>query len=79
LSLLARAGGLSSFAGHRRQAHWSALGSENLPGALADTSAMEDLLPLFPPDEGEEILADYRSLGLTLGRHPLALLALRAR
>ena len=29
---------------------------------------------LPPPSEGEEIAADYASLGLTLGRHPLALL-----
>ena len=27
-----------------------------------------------PPGEGEEIVADYQSLGFTLGRHPLALL-----
>ncbi len=31
-----------------------------------------DRLP--PPSEAEDMLADYRSLGLTLGRHPLALL-----
>jgi error-prone DNA polymerase len=29
------------------------------------------------PREGEEIVADYGSLGLTLGRHPLALLRTR--
>ena len=29
---------------------------------------------LSPPSEGDEIVADYASLGLTLGRHPLALL-----
>jgi error-prone DNA polymerase len=29
---------------------------------------------LPPPTEGEDLVADYRSLGLTLGRHPLALL-----
>ena len=29
---------------------------------------------LRKPSEGEDIVADYRSLGLTLGRHPLALL-----
>jgi error-prone DNA polymerase len=29
---------------------------------------------LARPQEGEEIIADYASLGLTLGRHPLALL-----
>jgi error-prone DNA polymerase len=33
------------------------------------------LLPV--PSEGEEIVADYRSLGLTLRRHPLALLRRR--
>ena len=29
---------------------------------------------LAPPTEGEDIIADYRRLGFTLGRHPLALL-----
>jgi error-prone DNA polymerase len=29
---------------------------------------------LRPPTEAENIVADYASLGLTLGRHPLALL-----
>jgi error-prone DNA polymerase len=29
---------------------------------------------LMPPTEGENLIADYASLGLTLGRHPLALL-----
>ena len=28
---------------------------------------------LRKPTEGQDIVADYRSLGLTLGRHPLAL------
>ncbi len=35
---------------------------------------MNDPIELEPPSEGEDIVADYRSLGLTLGRHPLALL-----
>ena len=74
LSLLARAAALDSIAGHRRQAHWRAIGIEHLPGALAGTSAQEQTLPLPQPNEGEEIVADYRSLGLTLKRHPLALL-----
>ena len=35
----------------------------------------EEGLPLLrSPTEGEDIVADYRALGLTLGRHPLALL-----
>jgi error-prone DNA polymerase len=32
---------------------------------------------LEPAREGEDIVADYASLGLTLGRHPLALLRKR--
>jgi error-prone DNA polymerase len=74
LSLLAQAAALDSLAGHRRQAHWRAIGIERLPGALAGTSAKENSLRLPRPHEGEEIAADYRSLGLTLRRHPLALL-----
>jgi error-prone DNA polymerase len=77
LALLAQAGALSAIAGHRRQAHWSAIGIEFLPGALAGTSAPENRMLLPSPTEGEEIIADYRSLGLTLGRHPLALLRKR--
>ncbi|HEY6484362.1 MAG TPA: error-prone DNA polymerase [Steroidobacteraceae bacterium] len=74
LELLARAGALASLAGHRRLAHWSALGVERLPGMLAGTSAQESPLALPAPTEGQSLLADYRGLGLTLGRHPLALL-----
>lgn len=74
LSLLAQAAALDSLAGHRRQAHWRAIGIEHLPGALAGTSAQEGTLPLAEPTESEAIIADYRSLGLTLKRHPLALL-----
>jgi len=34
----------------------------------------EEGVPLLPvPGEGEDIVADYRTLGFTLGRHPLAL------
>jgi error-prone DNA polymerase len=34
----------------------------------------EEAVSLMPPTEGENLVADYASLGLTLGRHPLALL-----
>jgi error-prone DNA polymerase len=37
----------------------------------------ETTLDLPPPTEGENLIADYSSLGLTLGRHPLALLRRR--
>lgn len=77
VELLARAGALASLAGHRRLAHWGALGIERLPGALAGRSARETPPPLPVPTEGDDIVADYRGVGLTLGRHPLALLRAR--
>jgi error-prone DNA polymerase len=72
LRCLAAAGALQSLAGHRRLAHWVAAGSGRR--APLDAPAAERLPALEPPREGEEIIADYASLGLTLGRHPLALL-----
>ena len=72
LRCLAAAGALQPLAGHRRLAHWSAAGAARR--APLDAPAPERLPVLAPPREGEEIVADYASLGLTLGRHPLALL-----
>jgi error-prone DNA polymerase len=45
------------------------------PLATAPDAAKEGSRPLLrPPSEAEDIFADYRALGFTLGRHPLALL-----
>jgi error-prone DNA polymerase len=72
LHCLAAAGALQSLAGHRRLAHWAAAGAgRRLP---LDAPAVERLPQLAAPREGEEIVADYASIGLTLGRHPLSLL-----
>jgi error-prone DNA polymerase len=75
LKCLAAAGALQSLAGHRRLAHWAAAGAGRR--APLDAPAAERLPELAAPREGEEIVADYASLGLTLGRHPLALLRKR--
>ena len=49
-------------------------GVERMP-ALLDAALIDDAQPvLTAPSEGENIVADYASLGLTLGRHPVALL-----
>jgi error-prone DNA polymerase len=72
LNCLAAAGALQCLAGHRRSAHWITSGVETKTAFLP--SPEDDLIELQPPSEGEDIAADYRSLGLTLGRHPLALL-----
>jgi error-prone DNA polymerase len=75
LRALAAAGALQALAGHRRLAHWSAAGAERR--APLDRPAREPPPELRPPTEGQEIVADYASLALTLGRHPLALLRRR--
>jgi error-prone DNA polymerase len=77
LRCLAAAGALRSLAGHRRFAHWSAAGAEREPPL--QTPGKESMPALAAPREGEDIVADYASLGLTLGRHPLALLRERLR
>lgn len=82
LTLLAGAGALHRLGGHRRQAHWRAAAVEE-PRPLFDPleraagAAPDDGVLLPAPGEAEEIAQDYRSLGLTLGRHPLALLRAR--
>lgn len=73
--LLADADALRSLTGHRHQARWSALGTEQLPGLLAGHAAKESQLDLLrAPREGEDVVADYASTGLTLRSHPVALL-----
>jgi error-prone DNA polymerase len=74
LDRLARAGALETLAGHRRHALWQAVGIERMPPLFADLPVRETAVDLPAPTEGQDILADYRSLGLTLRRHPLALL-----
>jgi len=71
---LAAGRALAALAGHRRQAHWAAAGVSRAAGLLHDARLNEPVLRLPAPPEGEEIVADYASLGLSLGRHPLALL-----
>ncbi len=76
LDLLAAADALQSLAGHRRQAAWSA-SAENVAvqgDLLAGLPAREATVNLAAPGAGENLVADYRSLGLTLRRHPLTLL-----
>ena len=77
LKCLAAAGALASLAGHRRQAYWDVAGIETRPHMLRDAPVAESLPDLRGPTEGENLIADYASLGLTLGRHPLALLRSR--
>ena len=71
---LASADALMSLAGHRRQQVWEASALHRAPALLREAPVHEDWLALPDAPEGEEIVFDYASLGLTLRRHPLALL-----
>jgi DNA-directed DNA polymerase III PolC len=75
LEALAAADALAGLVGHRHRAVWQVSGVERaLPLLPADTVAQEGVPLLRAPREGQDIVADYGSLGLTLRRHPLALL-----
>jgi len=76
LSALAAADALAGLAGHRRAALWETLGVD-APTQLAIPAVVQPLPALAVPTEGDEIVGDYASLGLTLRRHPLALLRKR--
>jgi error-prone DNA polymerase len=73
LSCLAAADALATLSGHRREALWETLAVDE-PTRLAIPSIVQNPPALRLPTEGEDIVADYDTLGLTLRRHPLALL-----
>jgi len=74
LDTLAAAGALESLASHRHRARWQVAGVEAAT-PLFETLHFNEGEPLLRvPTEGEDIVANYARLGLTLGRHPLALL-----
>jgi error-prone DNA polymerase len=74
LQTLAAADALASIAGHRRHAHWSVAALGRTHGLMRDAPVTEARVAIEKAPEGQEIAADYASLGLTLRRHPLALL-----
>ncbi|MDX1634737.1 MAG: error-prone DNA polymerase [Marinobacter sp.] len=77
LEALAGANALQSLNHNRHQAYWQLLGHQT-PAALfageTGTDYQASPVALPEPTEGQTILADYASQGLTLQRHPLALL-----
>ncbi len=78
---LAEAGALDGLAGHRNTARWQVAGVERAAALASLQSPHEHAIALPAPTVGEDVLADYRTTGLTLGAHPLSLLrnALRER
>jgi len=77
LEALAGADALAGLAGNRHRARWAVAGIEVPLPVLAGAAVPEGLPLLRPPTEGEDIVADYGSVELTLRRHPVALLRSR--
>ena len=71
---LAAADALHSLAGHRRQQVWQATALHPAPTLLRDAPITEVELMLPAAPEAEEIVWDMAASGLSLRRHPLALL-----
>ena len=76
LEALAKADALQGLAGHRHAARWAAMerrgsGQADLFDAPPPEAGHADL---HAPSEGADIVADYQSTGLSLRRHPVALL-----
>ncbi|MBI4995894.1 MAG: error-prone DNA polymerase [Rhodocyclales bacterium] len=74
LEALAAGGALKALVGHRFGAAWEAA-AVSTRRDLLDAAPVREAAPALPvPTEGADLVADYASLGLTLGRHPMSLL-----
>jgi error-prone DNA polymerase len=73
LGCLAAADALATLAGHRHRASWQVAGIETPLPLLPQSRVVEGIPLLRAPREGEDIVADYSHLGLSLRRHPVAL------
>ena len=74
LGALASAGALKPLEGHRHRARWAVAGAEKPTELFPSMDRFEAVPLLKQPTEGQNIVADYQSLGLTLERHPLFLI-----
>ena len=74
LGCLAAAGALTRLAGHRHRAAWQVAGVETPLPLIVEPQIAEGIPLLRAPREGQDIVADYRHVGLSLRRHPLELL-----
>ncbi|MFT5500294.1 MAG: error-prone DNA polymerase [Woeseiaceae bacterium] len=74
LGSLAASGALKALAGHRHKVRWNVAGVEEPTPLFPSMDRFEATPMLRKPTEGQDLVADYQSLGMTLGRHPLALL-----
>ena len=73
IEALASADAFHTLIGHRRNALWEALGLERDTKLFAAPND-RSVATLRAPTEADDIFADFASVGLSLRRHPLALL-----
>lgn len=77
---LADAGALRALARDRHQARWQVAAVQAQLPLFAQLEAEPEVMVELPvPTVGEDVFADYATLGTTLGPHPLALLRQRLR
>jgi error-prone DNA polymerase len=74
MGCLAAAGALAGLGGHRHRAAWQVAGLEPTTPLMPEVRIAEGIPLLRAPREGEDIVADYSHTGLTLRRHPVAML-----
>lgn len=79
LEALVDADAFAGISGHRHQSRWQVMAMEPERPLLAHeqhapASALDDEVTLEAPGVAESVIADYATTGLTLRRHPLALL-----
>jgi error-prone DNA polymerase len=74
LGSLASAGAFATLASNRHRARWDVAGVAQPTELLPQVRFAEALPILRRPTEGDDIAADYRHIGVSLGRHPLILL-----
>jgi error-prone DNA polymerase len=74
MKALAGADALAALSGHRRQQVWDASVLQSAPPLLKGVPVCEEQLVLPAAPEAQDIMFDYAATGLTLRRHPVALL-----
>lgn len=74
MQALAAASALRRLAGHRHEAVWHASVATPDKALLKTSPSPADAIALPEPTEIQEVVNDYRMLGLSLGQHPLSFL-----
>lgn len=74
VEVLSAADAFRSLVGHRHYSRWEALAVETQTPLLVDSKISEAAPLLRSPTEGENVIEDYRSMALSLRRHPLRIL-----